>query len=140
MVSYNILADAYASTKFAREQLYAYCRAEALSVEYRKQLVAWELGQYHADVLCLQEVSRHVFESYLEPVLAARGYHGVYANKMTPHTPIGCATFFRRSRLQLLQPPEVIDLTQSWRQHPDLAAVATGTSAASCDLAQALAT
>ena len=93
MVSYNILADAYASTKFAREQLYAYCRAEALSVEYRKQLVAWELGQYHADVLCLQEVSRHVFESYLEPVLATRGYHGVYANKMTPHTPIGCATF-----------------------------------------------
>jgi mRNA deadenylase 3'-5' endonuclease subunit Ccr4 len=61
VVSYNILADAYASTKFAREQLYAYCRAEALSVDYRKQLAAWELGQYHADVLCLQEVSRHVF-------------------------------------------------------------------------------
>ena len=108
VVSYNILADAYASTKFAREQLYAYCRAEALSVDYRKQLAAWELGQYHADVLCLQEVSRHVFETYLEPVLATRGYQGVYANKMTPHTPIGCATFFRRSRLQLLQPPEVL--------------------------------
>ena len=29
VVSYNILADAYASTKFAREQLYAYCPAEA---------------------------------------------------------------------------------------------------------------
>jgi hypothetical protein len=32
VVSYNILADAYASTKFAREQLYAYCPAEVDTV------------------------------------------------------------------------------------------------------------
>jgi len=38
VVSYNILADAYANTKFAREQLYPYCPPAALSLDYRKQL------------------------------------------------------------------------------------------------------
>jgi mRNA deadenylase 3'-5' endonuclease subunit Ccr4 len=102
LVSYNILADAYASTKFAREQLYGYCPASALSVDYRKQLAAWELMGYSADVLCLQEVSQDVYDTYLEPVLRSKGYSGVYSNKISPHTKIGCATFWRHDRLALV--------------------------------------
>jgi mRNA deadenylase 3'-5' endonuclease subunit Ccr4 len=45
--------------------------------------------QYEGDILCLQEVSRDVYETYLGPVLAARGYRGVYANKISQHTAIG---------------------------------------------------
>ena len=102
LVSYNILADAYASTKFAREQLYGYCPASALSVDYRKQLAAWELMGYNSDVLCLQEVSQDVYDTYLEPVLRSKGYSGVYSNKISPHTKIGCATFWRHDRLALV--------------------------------------
>ena len=57
-------------------------------------LQVWELLQYEGDILCLQEVSRDVYETYLAPLLAARGYRGVYANKISQHTAIGCAVTY----------------------------------------------
>jgi hypothetical protein len=49
---------------------------------------------------------------------------GVYSNKMSEHTAIGCAIFYRGDRLQRVEPPEVVDLTNGWRAYADLTAVA----------------
>jgi hypothetical protein len=48
----------------------------------------------------------------------------VYSNKISEHTAIGCAIFYRGDRLQRVEPPEVVDLTQGWRAYADLTAVA----------------
>ena len=81
VVSYNILADPYASTTFAREVLYPYCDPEALNVEYRQCLIVSELLGYHADVLCLQEVGTKVFKQFLLPALQEKGYGGCFQPK-----------------------------------------------------------
>ena len=81
VVSYNILADPYASSNFAREVLYPYCKPEALNVEYRQCLVVSELLGYHADVVCLQEVGSKMFNQFLLPALQERGYGGCFQPK-----------------------------------------------------------
>lgn len=42
-VSYNILADCYADTETARNDLFPYCPSEALELDYRKQLYLKEI-------------------------------------------------------------------------------------------------
>ena len=54
MVSYNLLACAYADTDYAAETLFPYVEAAVLDGAYRQQLIVEELLGYHADVLCLQ--------------------------------------------------------------------------------------
>ena len=81
VVSYNILADSYASTTFAREVLYPYCNQESLNVEYRQCLIVSELLGYHADVICLQEVGTKVFKLFLLPALQEKGYGGCFQPK-----------------------------------------------------------
>lgn len=51
VLSYNILADAYASS-----DMYIYCPTWALSWTYRRQNLLREIVKYHADIVCLQEV------------------------------------------------------------------------------------
>jgi 2',5'-phosphodiesterase len=54
MVSYNLLADQYASTDHALDNLFAFCPREYIAIDYRKQLIAAELLDYRADILMLQ--------------------------------------------------------------------------------------
>jgi mRNA deadenylase 3'-5' endonuclease subunit Ccr4 len=54
MVSYNLLADQYASTDHALNNLFAFCPREYMAIDYRKQLIAAELVDYRADILMLQ--------------------------------------------------------------------------------------
>lgn len=51
VLSYNILADVYASSEF-----YSYCPSWALSWQYRRQNLLREIVGYRADIVCLQEV------------------------------------------------------------------------------------
>lgn len=51
VVSYNILADAYATS-----DTYSYCPSWALSWPYRRQNLLREIVTYRADIVCLQEV------------------------------------------------------------------------------------
>jgi len=51
VLSYNILADAYATS-----DAYSYCPTWALSWTYRRQNLLREIIGYHADIICLQEV------------------------------------------------------------------------------------
>ena len=76
VVSYNILADVYASTEYAARVLYPYCKREALDGEYRQARIVRELLGYHADVVCLQEVGARMYAEFLQPCLAQAGYEG----------------------------------------------------------------
>lgn len=49
-MSYNILADCYADTETAKNELFAHCPVEFLDVEYRKMIYLKELiGKYIND-------------------------------------------------------------------------------------------
>ena len=81
VLTYNILAEPYASTPYAQQQLYPYCHPDALDLDYRQCLIAHELLGYHGDVLCLQEVGSKSFAHFLEPALEEKGYRGVFCEK-----------------------------------------------------------
>lgn len=99
-VSYNVLADVYAQTELSKTVLYPYCAPYALQLDYRINLIKKELAGYNADVICLQEVDKGVFEDSLVPALDAFGFDGVFKLKEKQHE--GLATFYRRSRFRLL--------------------------------------
>ena len=67
----------------------------------RIRLILDEVLGYNADILCLQEVDRKVFENDLEPVLRHHGLEGVFARK-GGQTDEGEACFFRSARFRLV--------------------------------------
>ena len=81
VVSYNILANVYASSEYARRVLYPYCDGHALDQEYRQCLIAKELLGYHADIVSLQEVGSKCFSQFLQPTLHHWGYGGCFHAK-----------------------------------------------------------
>ena len=81
IMSYNILANVYATSERARQFLYPYCDASALDHERRQCLVAKEILGYHADVICLQEVGAKCFSEFLSPALHYWGYGGRFHPK-----------------------------------------------------------
>lgn len=104
VVSYNILADAYATS-----DTYSYCPSWALSWPYRRQNLLREIVTYRADIVCLQEVQYDHFEEFFAPELDKHGYHALYKRKTSEvtHTVDGCATFFRRDRFTHVKKYEV---------------------------------
>jgi len=97
VLTYNLLADQYASSDYAKAHLFAHCHPHFLDPAYRRALAAAELVGYRADVLCLQEVDERAFTLVLGPVLRAAGYAGAYTNKASSVRE-GCATFWRADR------------------------------------------
>ena len=100
VVSYNILAESYATMK-----MYPYCPVWALGWNYCKVLILRELLSYNADVICLQEVQANHYDAYIYPMLREAGYEGLFKCKTRegttgPGKVDGCATFFRTSRFQ----------------------------------------
>ena len=81
ILSYNILADMYASEPYSRDVLYPYCKPEALEIAYRQCLLGKELPSYNADILCLQEVGVRCYSSYLYPLMEHHGYQGCFQRK-----------------------------------------------------------
>ena len=102
VMSYNILADPYATSKTAINCLFPYCSSEFLQSEYRCQLILQELLTSDSDIICLQEVDENLYYLYYAPHLELRGYQGSYANKCTGVNE-GCATFIRSSKFSLIQ-------------------------------------
>lgn len=105
-VSYNILADIYAQTELSKTVLYPYCPPYALELDYRQHLIKKELSGYNADIVCLQEVDKHVFLDDLVPALDAFGLAGVFKIKEKQHE--GLATFFRTAKFNLLSQHDII--------------------------------
>ncbi|XP_035518581.1 2',5'-phosphodiesterase 12 [Morone saxatilis] len=106
VVSYNILADIYAQTELSKNVLYPYCAPYALQLDYRQNLIKKELAGYNADIVCLQEVDKGVFTDSLTPALDAFGLDGVFRVKEKQHE--GLATFYRRSKFQLLSRHDIM--------------------------------
>uniref|UniRef100_A0A0E0BAF3 poly(A)-specific ribonuclease n=4 Tax=Oryza glumipatula TaxID=40148 RepID=A0A0E0BAF3_9ORYZ len=108
VLSYNILADAYATS-----DAYSYCPTWALSWTYRRQNLMREIIGYHADIICLQEVQLNHFEDFFSPELDKHGYQALYKKRTTevytgaPHAIDGCATFFRRDKFSHVKKYEV---------------------------------
>ena len=107
MVTYNILADQYASTESAKTELFVSCPSECLQPGYRRPLVLQELLQYNADVICLQEVDQKMFSLCLEPALKLAGFRGIYTNK-AGKVREGAATFWRENRFELVEKRDVV--------------------------------
>ncbi|XP_067243811.1 2',5'-phosphodiesterase 12 [Chanodichthys erythropterus] len=106
VVSYNILADIYAQTDLSKTVLYPYCAPYALEMDYRQNLIKKELSGYNADIICLQEVDKGAFLDSLSPALDAFGLEGVFKIKERQYE--GLATYFRRSKLKLLEQYDVM--------------------------------
>ncbi|XP_058443291.1 2',5'-phosphodiesterase 12 [Malaya genurostris] len=100
VVTYNILADLYADSDYSRNELFGYCSNYALHIDYRKQLFIKELLGYNADIICLQEVDKKVFNMDLQPVLRMKSFEGFF--KAKGNTAEGLATFFDVNRFEAL--------------------------------------
>ena len=81
MLTYNLLAEMYADSDAARNELFVHCPSHALDMDYRKHLLIKEILGYQADLLCLQEVDRSIFQNHLQPVLRRHGYTGLFRPK-----------------------------------------------------------
>ena len=100
IISYNLLADYYADSDFSREHLFPYCPHYALDIDYRQQLFTAEIIGYNADIICLQECDRKVFERHLSPILDMQGFGGVFNVKGT--TAEGSAVYFNRNKFSVV--------------------------------------
>jgi hypothetical protein len=84
VMTYNLLADLYASREFDQDRrvTYQHCDLAFLSKRYRFPLLVYEILRYQPDILCLQEVDATIFDKLLRPVLLSQGYRGFYSNKV----------------------------------------------------------
>ncbi len=96
-VTYNILANGYASSTGAGEIIYPYCPQDYLEHDYRKPLLLREILGYHADVISLQECDTRFYERELSLVLAEHGYLGAMKIK-SENVREGEAIFYRKDR------------------------------------------
>lgn len=100
MVTYNVLAEPFATSEQAYTTLYPYCDQEVLQSEYRIQRILAELLACDADIVCLQECDLRSFEAYLLPVLGLLGYSGHFTCKGSTE---GCAIFTLDASCRVVQ-------------------------------------
>lgn len=96
-MSYNILADGYASSATAENKMYPYCPLDYLRYDYRKGLLLKEILGYHADIISLQECDTKFYERDLSLVLNEYGYLGDMRIK-SENVREGEAIFYRKDR------------------------------------------
>ena len=96
IVSYNILAESYATSEHAKNNIYPYVDPSLLELEYRCPLILKELDSYLADIICLQECDKKTFELYFHPYLNTQNYIGYYTEK-SGRVPEGCAILINNS-------------------------------------------
>lgn len=108
LLSYNLLADLYASA-----EQFDYCPSWALHWPYRRANLLRELLSYNADIMCLQEVQSTHFTDFFAPELARAGYTAIFKRKTNEmytrdsYAIDGCATFFKKKKFALVKKYEV---------------------------------
>lgn len=100
VVSYNLLADYYCGSEYSHKELFPYCPAYALEIDYRKLLCMREMLGYNADIYCLQEVDAKVFDLDLTVYMGDIGLDGKMQKKGLNAE--GVATFYRRDKFDLV--------------------------------------
>ena len=106
VMTYNILADQYASTETAKNEIFSHCPNEFLEWQYRRPLIFKEILDYKPDIACLQEVDASAFNHLLEPGLKEFGFEGMYTNK-AGRVNEGSATFWKSDRFQMVDRVEM---------------------------------
>ena len=108
VMCYNILADVYASSDYARKVLFSYVSdAKYITKDYRSQLVLKEILATRADIICLQEIERDQYNDYfracLESPVCCNGtsYNSRYTNKNGGNQE-GCAMFISTARFHIV--------------------------------------
>ncbi|CAH1369665.1 unnamed protein product [Tenebrio molitor] len=102
VVSYNILADLYCDSDFTREVLHPYCPPYALAIDYRKQLFIKEIKGFNADIICLQEVDRKIYNYDLQPLFEQLDYDSDFCIK-GGLVAEGLACFYNKNRFKRLE-------------------------------------
>lgn len=88
IASYNVMADVFSPPKpFPRHT------PEWVSWLYCGPCVAEEIAQVKPDILCMQELGVDEEGAHIRPLLASRGYHGVFKPNAWKE---GCAVFWRK--------------------------------------------
>jgi 2',5'-phosphodiesterase len=123
VITYNILHDGFCNgNKGARARIYPFCTQDILHIDYRRARIAQELLVYDADVACLQEVGKDVWDRYLHPVLKGAGYSARLALKKGTARE-GCALLWKAAAFDLERYEEVALNDATLRaHHPELAA------------------
>ncbi|ORC93613.1 2,5-phosphodiesterase [Trypanosoma theileri] len=122
VVTYNVLHDEFCSKGSAKKRIYPFATDEILSLDNRKVRIIQELLAYHADIICLQECGKSVFQQFFERTLRHQGYDGHYTNK-NGGIREGCACFYKRSRFSLVEKHSFpLNWSTLQEDHPDLAA------------------
>jgi mRNA deadenylase 3'-5' endonuclease subunit Ccr4 len=99
VLSYNLLADLYASREVDQEVMYNHCPVQFLARRRRMPLLLYEMLVYQPDVICLQEVDASIFSGLFRPCLESQGYQGYYSNKASVQLE-GCAMFWSLRRFE----------------------------------------
>lgn len=81
VVSYNILHDAFCTSNFAKKKLYPFASEAVLDLNNRRARISQELRSYNADIICLQECGRDVFDRFYSSVLRSMGYNASFLCK-----------------------------------------------------------
>lgn len=105
VMSYNTLCHHYATAK-----MYKHTPSWALNWDYRRNLLQQEVLQYTSDIVCMQEVETRVYHDFWTPLLAERGYKGVFHQKTRAKTMSdtesqkvdGCATFYKTDKFSFV--------------------------------------
>merc|ERR1719330_1305560 len=118
IVSYNVLADAYAGRKWHMENLWYYCAPGVVAAPRRRQLVLRDFLAIDADILGMQEADSGQL-SALAP-LGALGWEHHFTKK-TGQACDGCALFWRRSRFEAQSAPVEMRLCGKVDDLPGLA-------------------
>lgn len=101
VVSYNILADIYAETKEAINNLFSYCKQEYLAITYRRPLIIKELQGYNADLICLQEVDSSLYYKCLKEIFSIYGFSSEMYEKGAARE--GTAIFYDNQKFKMIK-------------------------------------
>lgn len=116
--TYNILADCYANTDFTLKKMAPYLNKEYINMaDHRLPLIMDEVSGYNADIICLQECEKSVFDKNLVPRFALDGLEGRLALKDKAKE--GVAIFYDKERFKFIRQqltwPKILILQSS---HP----------------------
>lgn len=120
VMTYNLLADTYASRVMDQTVMYNHCPVKYLSMQRRMPMLLFELLSFQPDIICLQEVDREAYKSLFEPVFESQGYQGFYSNKACIQQQEGCAMFWSLRTFQrdsLVYQYYLKDLFQEQKNH-----------------------
>lgn len=112
VLQWNVLAKCYAST-----ETFPTVEPEYLDWDYRKNLIAQEIKNYNADVICLEEVDVRDLE-FFKSLYPEDQYSFSYIKK--PHSKDGICVMLRKEKFQVIDTDLITHLKEDGVQKENL--------------------